>query len=187
MTEELTNVPVEEMDDEPTEDMAEEAPSAEDYAERIARFEEQFAELQGRLEQEKAERERVQEAFVESEKQRRLMHFSDVVGTFAVSDEPEQFAEDLYAVEQIDAELAERIINRYRAYSEAVEKGELFAQKSRAEEPTVGDPWLAHVERVRKEHFSDMPQATGFTAAWEKAFEEKPELARDYADRTRGG
>jgi len=163
----------------------------EDFTEKIASLEAQLKaqseEFTSKLETERTQRKSVEEKFAESEKARRLMHFGDVIATFAAADEPEQFAEDLYAVEQLDAELAERMIARLRANAEAATQGELFAQKSKATAPVIGDPFLAKVEKTRQEHFSEMPVAEGWVEAEKLVERENKELARDYANRTRGG
>jgi hypothetical protein len=184
MPEENLNAPVEEPT-EPTEN-ATEAP-AEDYAERFKALEEKFAEVQGLLEQEKKQREVVEERFAESEKARRMIHFVDTVRTFAVADELEKFAEDLYAIEQVDADLAERMIARLRANAEAANAGELFSQKSKATAPAHQDPFLAGVEKTRIERFSELPEAEGWVEAEKRFAAENPEMARDFANRTRGG
>lgn len=163
-----------------------EAP-AEDYAERFAALEEQFATVTANLEKEKAQRESVEEKFAASEKARRLMHFGDVIATFAVGDEPEQFAEDLYKVEQLDAELAERLIARLRANAEAANSGELFAQKSKATATVIGDPFEGKVEKARVEHFAEKPKAEGWVLAMDMVAAENPGLARQYTQDNRGG
>ena len=177
MPEEMLNVP----------EAQETENETDNFAEKFAALEERFAEVQAQLEQEQTDRKAIEEKFAESEKARRLMHFADVIGTLAVSDEPEQFAEDLYAMEQVDGELTERMIARMRALTEAVSQGELFAQKSKAKAPEVGDPWLKKVEAVRQEHFATMPVAEGWVEAEKLAANTDPEAARDYAERTRRG
>jgi hypothetical protein len=179
---------VEEPQEVPQTEVAAEPP-AEDYAERIKTLEAQLEDFATKLESEKDARSKVEERFVESEKQRRLMHFNDVIRTLAVgTDEPEKFAEDLYAIEQADGELVERMLARLRAASEAVQQGELFSQASKPDKgEAAGDPWLAKVEEVRVERFSDRPYAEGWVEAEQAAARENRDLARDYAERTRGG
>lgn len=159
----------------------------ENYAEKFAALEEQFAEVKAQLEEEKTKRTEVEEKFAESEKARRLIHFTDVIGTLAVSDEPEKFAEDLYAVDQLDGELAERMIARMRALTEAVSQGELFAQKSKAQAPEIGDPWEQKVEATRREYFAELPLEKGWVEAEKMLAKSNRDMARDYAERTRGG
>jgi hypothetical protein len=164
-------------------------PTAEDYAERIGTLEAQLESFAAALKEEKTARDQIQEAFNESEKQRRLMHFSDVVRTFAVgTDEPEKFAEDLYAIEQADPELAERVVTRWRAASEAVQKAGLFEQFSQADKgESAGDPFLNAVEAKRLELYADEPQAEGWVKAEKLVAQAEPQMARDYAIRSRGG
>lgn len=173
---------------EPQEELAAE-PTAEDYAEQIGALKSQLETFAAQLESEREARAKVEERFVESEKQRRLMHFNDVIRTLAVgTDEPESFAEDLYAIEQVDAGLTERMLMRLRAASEAVKEAGLFEQFSQPEkgEP-AGDPFLALVEKTRREQFSDLPQAEGWVEAEKRVAAENAQMARDYALRTRGG
>ena len=163
----------------------------EDFTEKIASLEAQLKaqseEFTSKLETERTQRKSVEEKFAESEKARRLMHFGDVIATFAAADEPEQFAEDLYAVEQLDAELAERMIARLRANAEAATQGELFAQKSKATAPVIGDPFEAKVEKARLEHFAEKPKAEGWVLALDMIAAENPDMARQYATDNRGG
>jgi hypothetical protein len=160
-------------------------PPAEDYSEKYSELAEQFAELKAALEASQSKNTELAEAFAESEKARRLMHFSDVAGNLAIAVEPEQFAEDLYAIEQADPELAERVIARFRAASESNKAAGLFQQFSSAEETESGDPWLNKVEAVRKEHFADKGAAEGWVLAEKRAQQENPQMARDYAERSR--
>jgi len=162
-----------------------EATQAEEFAAALAQqraqMEEQFA---AKLKEEREAREAVAEQFVAERQRRRLAEFGQTVQeNFAALSTPEEFAADLMTVADLDEELYTRLTTVLKAANEAVEKGGLFEQYSRAGGATEGEgsAFEQKVEAVRLERFA----TEGRDAGWVKAFDvvnlEYPELARQYA------
>lgn len=163
-----------------TENATEEAP--EDYAERLAQTEAKLEEFQARLEEEQEARVKADEAFAEERRKRRLAEFTDQAKTYAFAAEVEQFAEDLMAIADFDADLYGRWEQRLRALDEQVRAGGLFEQYAQAggESETGAGAFMAEVERVRLERFSDKPYHDGWVDAYSIVETERPDLAAQY-------
>jgi len=156
----------------------------EEFAERLEKMQAKMTEeFTAKLQAEAEARIKAEEAFAEEKKKRELAEFTDQVRGYAFSGgEPEQFAEDLWQIQKHDAELYERMAQRFRALDEQVRAGELFAQTTRAGDSGDNLPaFEREVERVRAERFSDLEQHAGWVKAMEVVEAEKPELARRYA------
>ena len=158
-------------------------PKEEEFAERLAKAEERFAE---QLKTEREARQKVEQAFAAEQRARRLEHFNDVAQGYDQLAGYEQFGADLMAVADLDAEVFGRLDAMLKAASKAVEQGQLFSQQANARPVRVdstADPFEAEVERVRLEQFSDLPRAQGSVKAMDVVQEAKPELARAYAQK----
>lgn len=153
--------------------------TAEQFNDRLEKMAEEFT---AKLQAESKAREKAEEAFAEEKKKRELAEFTEQVRGYAFSGgEPEQFAEDLWQIQRHDAELYERMAQRFRALDEQVRQGELFSQTSRAGDSDESLPaFEREVEKVRVERFSDLSHAEGWVKAMNVVQDEKPELATRY-------
>lgn len=171
--------PVEQASDEEGEDFAE--------ALEVAKREmaEKFAE---ELAAERKKREEFAEKFAAEQRLRRLREFSDMVGqefSALPVGEAEEFAADLMAIHDADEERYGRLVQVLKASQEAVKQGGLFEQYSSAQPAEHGEPFLAAVERIRQERYSDKPKDIGWAEAFNVAMAEHPDLARAYERTTR--
>jgi flagellar motility protein MotE (MotC chaperone) len=171
----------EELEPEVTEEATEEP--AEDYAEKLAQTEAKLEKFQAKLEEEHKARVKVEEAFAEERRKRRLAEFTDTARTYNLASEIEQFAADLMAIADHDPELYERWETRLRAWDEQMTQSGLFEQYTQAggEAETGGGAFLQAVEKVRVERFADEQRHEGWTKAFEIVQEERPDLAAQYA------
>lgn len=146
---------------------------------------EQFAE---ELEAERKKREEFAEKFAAEQRLRRLREFSDMVGQEFPAlpvGEAEEFAADLMAIHDADEERYERLVQVLKASQEAVKQGGLFEQYASAQPAEHGEPFLAAVEKIRQERFSDKPKDVGWAEAFSVAMHEHVDLARAYERSTR--
>lgn len=145
---------------------------------------EQFAQ---ELKVEREKREEFADKFAAEQHLRRLHEFADMVGQDFGSlpvGETEQFAADLMAIHDADEERYGRMVNVLKASQEAMKQGALFEQYSNAQ-PVSGDPFLAAVEKIQQEKFSDKPRADGYALAFDAAMKAHPDLAAQYERSTR--
>jgi len=156
---------------------------SEKFAGQLQEVEERFAE---QLKAAEAKAEQARERADEERRLRRLSEFTEQARgySFAVG-EVEKFAEDMLVLHDHDAELYARMEARLRALDEQVRQGALFEQFSTAGGESDADPFLAEVERLRREKFSDEEYAVGFNEAMKQVESTKPELAAEYERRTR--
>jgi hypothetical protein len=172
---------------------AEPEPEPEPYAEELrAALDAQAEEFSAKLEAERKERVRI-EADLESERRaRRLAEFSEQVSESYASlpGTDEKFAADLMAIQDQDAERYERLSAVLKAADEAIRQGGLFEQFSQRDTPKGNKhPFLAEVDKVQAEQFSDLPFYEGYAKAFKVALEDprNAEIARDYDRQSKGG
>ena len=166
-----------------------EATQAEEFAAAMAKqqaqLEEQFA---AKLKEEREAREAIAEQFVAERQRRRLVEFGQTVQeNFSALSTPEEFAADLMTVADLDEELYSRLTTVLKAANEAVEKGGLFEQYSKAGGVAEGEgsAFERKVEAVRLERFKTEEFNTGWVKAFDVVNAEHPDLARQHAEEDR--
>ena len=168
----------------PVEETSSEAGDTENFAQVVAqmkqRLEEEFT---AKLEREREARKVIEEAFAQEQRKRRLVEFGQVAEQFSsLPGTDKQFAADLMAVHDADAEVYGRLSAILKAANEAIEKGALFSQISvGGSEAGTGDPFENAVEALRKERFSTEDYHQGWAKAFDLAMEQHPDMAAAYA------
>jgi len=154
-----------------------------DFAQVVEQAKREVAEeFAAKLEQEREARQKVEEAFAQEQRKRRLVEFGQVAEQYSsLPGTGEEFAADLMAIADTDAELYTRMTGILTAANEAIEKGALFEQFSGAGDSASGDPFEARVEAIRREQFADEDINVGWARALDVAMEQHPDLAGAYA------
>lgn len=180
----LTAKPEPEPEPEPEEIETSSETETDDFAEAIrlmkTQIEEQFA---VKLEHEREARRTVEEAFAQEQKKRRLAEFGAVAEQFTgLPGADENFAADLMAIADADAEVYTRLTAILKAANEAIEKGALFEQFAVGGSGAgTGDEFENKVEAIRQKRFSDEKFAVGWSKALDIAMVEHRDLAAKYA------
>jgi len=159
--------------------------SAEDFAEAISKAKQEVVEeFAQKLQAEETARKKVEEAFADEQRKRRLHEFTDTAqkefSALATGD-LEAFATDLLEIHDADEKRYDRLVKVLKAAQEGLAQGALFQQFSSARPTAGGDPFEAAVEQIRVEKFGEEQYEIGWTHAFDAATRSHPDLARSYA------